>query len=269
MRFAAVLAGLLVLCLGAAALVSAQTPPPTLTVTAGGSSLTVTPAGPLAAGPTRIEFVRTSGEPSLSIAALRPGVTVEAFTAALRRSDDEAIEMLYIDGGADLNADEPRSISTVSLRPGLTYVAVNTEGSNRAAFEVTPFTVGTTANGATAPRADATVRMVDLRFTGDRTLPRDGTIRFRNEGWAPHFALAARLRRGATSAAIGRALKGSSQRALGRLLDFRNAREPQALITRGADSVNEVRFPRAGRWALICFFENHEAQGMYRVVNVR
>ena len=270
MRFAAVLAGIVVLCLGAAALVSAQTTPPTITVTAGGSSLTVAPAGTLAAGPTRIEFVRTAGEPSLSIGALKAGVTVEAFTAALRRSDDEALEMIDIDAGADLNADEPRWTSTASLQAGSTYVAVNTEDEeNRAGFEVTPFTVGTTPNGATAPRADATVTMVDLRFTGASTLPRNGTIRFRNNGWAPHFAVAAPLRSGATSAEIGQALKGGSQRALGRLLDFRNAGEPQALITRGADPVSQVRFPKAGKWALICFFENHAAQGMYRVVNVR
>lgn len=269
MRFAAVLAGVVVMCLGAAALVSAQTTPPTITVTAGGSTLTVTPAGTLASGPTRIEFVRTAGEPSLSIGALKAGVTVEAFTAALRRSDDEALGMIDIGAGADLNADEPRWTSTASLQAGSTYVAVNTEGENRAGFEVTPFTVGTTPNGATAPRADATVTMVDLRFTGASTLPRNGTIRFRNNGWAPHFAVAAPLRSGATSAQIGEALKSSRQRRLAQLLDFGNAGEPQALITRGADVVNQVRFPKAGKWALICFFENHAAQGMYRVVNVR
>ena len=73
---------------------------------------------------------------------------------------------------------------------------MNTEGENRAAFEVTPFTVGPTPNGATAPRADATVTMVDLRFTGASTLPRNGSIRFRNNGWAPHFG-------GRRAAAIG------------------------------------------------------------------
>ena len=118
--------------------------------------------------------------------------------------------MIYIDAGADLNADEPRWTSTASLQAGSTYVAVNTEGDNRAGFEVTPFTVGTTPNGATAPRADATVTMVDLRFTGASTLPRNGTIRFRNNGWAPHFAIAAPLRSGATSAQIGDALRSRS-----------------------------------------------------------
>ena len=107
-------------------------------------------------------------------------MTVEPFTAALRRSDDEAIEMIHLDAGADLDADEPRWTSTASLQAGLTYVAVNTEGDSRAAYEVTPFTVGTTPNGAAPPRADATVTIIDLRFTGSGTLPRNGTIRFRN-----------------------------------------------------------------------------------------
>jgi hypothetical protein len=269
MRFAAVLVGAIALCLGAAALVSAQGTPPTITVTAGGNSLTVTPAGTVASGPTRIEFVRTAGGPSLSVGALRAGVTVEAFTAALRRSDNEALDLIQIDAGADLDADQPRWTSTALLRAGSTYVAVNTEGENRAAFEVTPFTVGPTPNGATAPRADATVTMVDLRFTGASTLPRNGSIRFRNNGWAPHFAVAAPLRSGATSAEIGEALKSTRQRKLAQLLDFSNAGEPQSLISRGADTVNQVRFPKSGKWALICFFENYAQQGMYRVVNVR
>jgi hypothetical protein len=32
---------------------------------------------------------------------------------------------------------------------------------------------------------------------------------------------------------------------------------------------NEVRFPRRGRYVMVCFFENHNAQGMYRFVRVR
>ena len=270
MRFAAVLAGVVVMCLGAAALVSAQATPPTITVTAGGSTLTVTPAGTLAAGPTRIEFVRTAGEPSLSIGALKPGVTVEAFTAALRRSDDEALGMIDIDAGADLNADEPRWTSTASLQAGSTYVAVNTEGENRAGFEVTPFTVGTTPNGATAPRADATVTMVDLRFTGASTLPRNGTIRFRNNGWAPHFAIAAPLRSGATSAQIGErparaAVSASSPRCWTSATPGSRRRSSPAAPTWSTRCASR----RRGKWALICFFESHAAQGMYRVVNVR
>jgi hypothetical protein len=268
-RVAGILTAVLVAGLAVAGVVSAQGTPPTLTVTANGSSLTVAPAGPLSPGPTRVEFVRGSGSPSLSFAALRPGVTVEQFTAALRRSDNEGLELIYLDAGADLDETAARSVSTFNLRAGLTYVAVNTEGDDRAAYEVTLVgTVGATPNGAAMPSADATINAVDLRFTGSRTLPRNGTVRFRNQGWAPHFAISAPLRRGATAGSVGRALRSGSDRALGRVLDFRGAGEVQSLVTRGADVVNEVRFPRAGRYALICFFEGHAQLGLYRVVGV-
>jgi hypothetical protein len=269
-RAAGILTAVLVAGLAIAGAVSAQGTPPTLTMTANGSSLTVTPAGPLSPGPTRIEFVRGSGSPSLSLAALRPGVTVEQFTAALRRSDNDALELIYLDAGADLDETATQSASTVSLRAGLTYVAVNTEGDSRAAYEVVPIgTVGTTPNGAATPSADATINAVDLRFTGSGTLPRDGSIRFRNRGWAPHFAISAPVRRGVTSASLGRALRSTNDQALGRVLDFRRVGSVQSLVTRGADVVSEVRFPRAGRYALICFFEGHAQQGMYRIVRVR
>jgi hypothetical protein len=241
-------------------------------VTANGSAITVAPAGPIAPGQTRFEFVRAGGgEPEIFIAGLRPGVTVEQFTAALRADPEggQAIEMVYLDGGASLSEAVARRAATFNLRPNTTYVAMNIEGENAAAWEFTTFAVGANANGAAPPAADATVNFIDLRFTGARTLPRNGTIRFRNQGWAPHFALAARLRSGAASAAVGRALRGDNQRALGRVLDFESTIEVQSLITRGSNVVNEVRFPRTGRYALICFFEGHAEQGMYRVVRIR
>ncbi|MEA2180449.1 MAG: hypothetical protein QOG77_3746 [Solirubrobacteraceae bacterium] len=272
MRIAGILTAVLVLSLAVAGMVSAQGPPPTVTVTTNGTTLTVTPGGTLAPGQTRFEFVRAGGgQPELFVAALRAGVTIDQFTAALRADPEggKALELAYLDGGASLDAALPRRFATFALRANTTYVAMNIEGENPSGWEFTTFTVGGTPNGAAAPSADATVNFVDLRFTGDRTLPRNGTIRFRNRGWAPHFALAAPVRAGVSSSQVGRALRSGSDRTMGRALDFQRVIEPQALITRGADVVNEVRFPRAGRYALICFFEGHAAQGMYRVVRVR
>jgi hypothetical protein len=33
--------------------------------------------------------------------------------------------------------------------------------------------------------------------------------------------------------------------------------------------VQQVRFPRPGRYALMCFFYEHQRLGMYRIVDVR
>ena len=69
------------------------------------------------------------------------------------------------------------------------------------------FSTSDQSNGASAPAADARVRIVDLRFLGAKTLPRNGVVRFENAGWAPHFAVAAPLRRNAKQRAVARALR--------------------------------------------------------------
>jgi hypothetical protein len=158
---------------------------------------------------------------------------------------------------------------TLNLRPSSTYVAINLAGENPANWEVVSFTTSDQANGASAPQADARVGIFDLRFRGAKRLPRNGVVRFENNGWAPHFAVAAPLRRKAKQRAVARALLRNAERPLGRLLDFRNSLEAQSLITRGAVNYNELRFPKRGRYVLVCFFEGHNAQGMFRFVRVR
>ncbi|MFL5893933.1 MAG: hypothetical protein ACJ76Z_02320, partial [Thermoleophilaceae bacterium] len=60
-----------------------------------------------------------------------------------------------------------------------------------------------------------------------------------------------------------------SERAFERVI----AGQPYGLqsIISGGNIANdqEVRFPKAGRYALVCFFNEHHVLGMYRVVTVR
>lgn len=141
--------------------------------------------------------------------------------------------------------------------------------TNRAPpHSTTTFTVGGTASGATAPAPDATLRMVGLRFRGSQTLPRNGTVRVANQSGSAHIAVAFPLRRGVTTARFGRALRSNSERAFGRVI----AGAPYQLqdVLSGATSNDqEVRFANAGRYALVCFVDEHYRLGMYRVVNVR
>ena len=139
----------------------------------------------------------------------------------------------------------------------------------RSSSEITPFSTSGATNGASAPAADARVRIIDLRFQGAKTLPRDGVVRFENAGWAPHFALAAPLKAKATKKKVARALLGNRQKALERLLSFGQSIEAQALITRGAVDYNQLRFPKRGRYVMVCFFEGHNTQGMFRFVKVK
>jgi hypothetical protein len=271
MRVAGILAAVVVAAVvGVSAIAAAQAPPPTITVTATESSLTLSSTGPLAAGPTRFAVERPTDEDvELTIGALREGVTVAEFTAALRSNPNDAIEMAHLDGGVSIIAGQANRAFTANLRPSSTYVAVNLTGENPNDWEIVEFSTSGTSNGASAPQADARVRIVDLRFRGAKTLPRNGVVRFENAGWAPHFALAAPLKAKAKQRAVARALRRNRNQALERLLDFRRSVEPQSLITRGAVNYNEVRFPKRGRYVMVCFFEGHSAQGMFRFVRVR
>ena len=113
------------------------------------------------------------------------------------------------------------------------------------------------------------MRIIDLRFLGAKTLPRNGVVRFENAGWAPHFAVAAPLRRNAKQRAVARALRRNFERQVGRPVNFERALDVQSLITRGAVNYNEIRFPRRGRYLMVCFFEGHDNQGMYKFMRVR
>ena len=257
----------------------AQQPVPTVPVTASPTSVSVQASGPLPEGPTTFAVSRQRARSGLSVyfGLLNPGVSLEQFQAELRRDDrtgrTSSLGLVSIQASVSLGGGETRHDVTFRLKPGLTYVLVSerdTEGQDATPSRgFSTFTTSAASNGATAPRPDARIRMVDLRFRGDRVLPRRGVVRFENFGGVPHFAIAFPLRSGVTTAQFGRALRAESERQLGRLL----AGEPASLqnLISGGGTANDqaVRFPRAGRYGLVCFFNEHHRLGMYRVVRVR
>ena len=261
-----------------AAVATAQAPVPVVAVTASPTSVSAQVAGPMAAGPTTLQVNRAAARRGLSvyIATLNAGVSLADLQAAFRRDDrtpggGSSLGLATVHASVTFNGPETRRNVTFTLKPGLTYVMVSEPDAEDAppTRGIGTFTTSTQANGATAPRPDATVRMEDLRFRGSSTLPRRGTVRVRNFGAGPHIAIAFPLRRGVTTARVGRALRSNSDAALGRIVGG----EPSSLQTVISGGGNfddqQVRFARAGRYALVCFFNEHHRLGMYRVVNVR
>ncbi len=248
----------------------AQAPAPTVTITASATAVTASPA-PVAPGATRFEFVSTEqrAEMSVFLAAVKPGRTAADVIAAVRSNPDSSFDVADIVASVGLSPGARRAV-TAEIKANTSYLLVNDAGKeNPRDWVITPLATGGAPTGATAPEPDAEVIMRDLRFAGDARLPRRGTIRVRNVGWAPHFAIAARVRAGSRTSAVTRALRTGQDRALGRVLDFRTSVEVTNVLTRGAVADQEITFSRRGRYALVCFFEGHNTQGMYRIVTVR
>jgi hypothetical protein len=256
-----------VLALGGLAVVApAQTSVPTVAVTVSRSAVTVNPAGPIAAGPTRFTFT-SSGEAELNadLVTLRAGVTADQVRRVASRNPTRALSLVFLEGGVALGRDAASDTLTVKLRPDATYYVVST--TERSAV-LAPLATTGASNGAEAPEPDARIRMVDYGFGGPATLPRRGVIRVANRGAAFHFAIAFPLRPGASARQVGRALRSGSESGIGRIV----AGPPvnvQQLISPGTANDQTVRFGRRGRFAFVCFFGEHNRLGMYRIFRVR
>ncbi len=238
-------------------LATAQSSVPTVAVSVSGSNLVLAPSGPIGAGPTRFTF---DGRGELTVATLRAGVTVEELRQSLRNPQAvTALGQVFLE--AAVSSGKP---VTVDLRPNTTYVVAVIANRLRG---LTTFTTGA-PSGATAPRPDARIRMVDYGFRGPKTLPRSGRIRVENAGSTLHFAIAFPLRPDVPARQIRRALGGTNEQALGRVVAGPPV-DVQGLISQGSTNDNEVSFRRRGRYAMVCFFAEHNRLGMYRIYRVR
>ena len=261
-----------------AAIATAQTAVPVVAVTASPTSISAGATGPIAAGPTTFQINRSASRTGLNvyIATLNAGVTLQDLQAAFRRDDrtqggGSSLGLASVHASVSLSGSEVRRNVSLTLKPGLTYVLVSEPDADNAppSRGIGTFTTSGQANGATAPQPNATVRMEDLAFRGSATLPRRGIVRVQNFGAGPHIAIAFPLRRGVTNAQAGRAIRSGSDAAFGRIAGGQPTVLQNILSGGGNFNDQQVSFARAGRYALVCFFNEHNRLGMYRVVTVR
>lgn len=243
----------------AAAVVMAQGTPPTVAVVVNGNgNFAVTGADALRAGPTEFALRNaTRRDQSLVLVLLKPGVTVEQFTAAARRVRDDPTP-LYGLGSFETGAGlTPRGTyaTTITLKEG-TYVFYDI---TRQARQGPSFTVGAGPNGATAQQPDATIRMRDYRFSMPSRLSRTGRFRFTNVGQDPHFAVAFLLKRSARTGDFVRALRRGQDRRIED--DIAGASELVGLVSPGTTNDITFRFNRRGRYVMACFFADRKTRG--------
>ena len=252
-------------------------PPPNVVATVSPQAVTLQGAEALPAGPTRFE-IRNSARrrpADVNIVALNPGVTVDALRAALARGGDNPRPFKRI-LSFEANGLAPpggRYVTTINLKPGLTYVVLNAQ-RRLASSPLAVFTVGQQPSGAVAPAPAATVGLVDYAFRMPATLPRRGVVRFENRGERLHIAVAFRARRGVRPRSLVRVLRRGQERRLERMVS--GVAEPLGLVSGGTVNDVEVNFQRPGNWVFACFIEDgergnppHTSLGMVRSFRVR
>jgi plastocyanin len=255
---------------------AAQQPVPTVTITASPTAATLDATGPVPSGPTRMNFVRPAGatkELDVYIALLVPGVTIEQLQKTLVAEEhndaDSSLGLVSVQASALLPAGTDSAALTFNVKPGLTYVlAVEQPNGNKPTTRsITTFTSGSAANGATAPAPAATVRLQGLRFHGPSTFNQRETVRFENRDGVAHFALAFPLRKGTTTAQLAKG--ATNEKAFNKIV----AGEPYMAqnVLSGGDTANdqELKFPKKGRYGLLCFIDGHNRLGMYKLITVK
>lgn len=179
-------------------------------------------------------------------------------------------DWLRFEGG--VGETEPgRTASVVQrLGPGRYYIA--DRGSDRG--QVAAFHVSGENADAELPSSTGSIVTKEYNFTASGLKPGINTVELSNEGFEPHHALVAPVKRGGSSVGeLRRFLKGTGPIPVGDVVDLENAQET-AVIEQGQKQVVKLRL-RRGTYGLLCFVPDrkggppHVAKGMVDKLTVR
>jgi hypothetical protein len=212
LRATLALSGVLALA-GFAATGSAQASTlPNLTLAVTSSSITV--GGATQSGGVNVVTTATGvKEASAILFALKPGVTVAEFEAALHgggASDPNKVSkygsIVFDTEVAPGHASEAQ----VNLTAGQ-YIALTGPGNGPPTI-LKPFTVTAAASPATLPIPEATISSIEFGFTGPTTLHDGELVRFENEGFLVHMDVAFPVKsKAAAKKAVKDLLKGNEK----------------------------------------------------------
>jgi hypothetical protein len=272
-----IMLGVLAAALAVAAVASAATSHksatlPVLQISEANGAVTVT--GTPQSGATELDF--TTDQPAkngntgatLGVIRLKNGVTPDQFLAGIKPDGSNLDQFGFLETTADVSKGQTLKIQTI-LKPAQ-YVVADLN-SNPSQNLHTTMQVSQNPSPLPLPKAAATIRMKEYKFTGPTTIRRGTIVRTVNAGKQQHMAVTLKVKNRKAAKAVEKLLrKGKDSKVqkqikvIGDLMDD---------VSPGAINQGRVGLPK-GVWVLACFMTNskgveHTRLGMERTLIVK
>jgi len=235
---------------------------------------TVTVTGTPQSGATELDF--TTDQPAkngntgatIGVIRLNNGVTPEQFEAGIKPDGSNLAQFGSLETTADLSKGQTLKIQTI-LKPAQ-YVVADLDSppsSNRH----TVMQVAQNPTPAALPKAAATVRMKEYKFTGPSTIRRGELVRTVNAGKQQHMAITLKVKNRKQAKLVESLLRKGKDKKAQKLI--RGVGDLMDDVSPGAVNQSQVALPK-GVWVLACFMTNskgveHTRLGMERTLIVK
>jgi hypothetical protein len=245
---------------------------PVLQISETGGAVTVT--GTPQSGAAELDF--TTDQPAkngntgatIGVIRLKNGVTPEQFYAGIKPDGSNLAQFGYLETTADLSKGQTLKIQTI-LKPAQ-YVVTDLNSTPSQNLHTT-MQVAQNPSPLPLPKAKATVRMKDFKFTGPSTLKRGELVRTVNAGKEQHMAVTLKVKNLKQAKLVERLLRKGKDKKAQKLIKGVNGLSD--VVSPGAINQAKLTMPK-GVWVLACFMTNskgveHTRLGMERTLIVK
>jgi hypothetical protein len=245
---------------------------PTITAAVSPTSITVT--GALQSGAVNIASTATGGkEPSVTLFALKPGVSLAEFYAYLgeNKTRDPNTTNKYGSIVFDAAAGKGKATETQTvLAPGQ-YVALNAEGEKSSTWPRTSLAIAASPSPTALPTPQATEKTIEYGFKGPKVLHVGELVRFENEGYLVHMDDGIGAKSAKDAAKIAKGLSVGQEKGLQKFASGSEAAFAGPLSS-GAFQ-QETITAKPGWYVQACFMPTqdgrpHTLLGMERVIEI-
>jgi hypothetical protein len=205
---------------------------------------------------------------TIGVIRLKSGVTPEQFEASVKPDGSNLDQFGFLETVSDVSKGEVQKIQTI-LKPAQ-YVVLDLN-SSPSENRHTTMQVAQNPSPLSLPKAAATIRMKEFKFTGPVKLKRGSMVRTVNAGKQMHMAITLKVKNLKQAKAVEKLLrKGKDNKVRKQIRGIGNLTDE---VSPGAINQGKLTLPK-GVWVLACFMTNsrgveHTRLGMERTLIVK